>query len=57
MCFGTDAFDTNTFRVLCYIRRKIILSSVRRYDYVVCRVNRFRFMVDFVRDPDKFQIH
>ena len=56
MCFGTDAFDTDIFSVLFYIRRKVILSSVRWYDYFVCRVNRFGVMVEFVRDPNKFQI-
>ena len=44
------------FSVLFYIRRKVILSSIRWYDYFVCRVNRFRVMVDFVRDPNKCQI-
>ena len=44
------------FSLLFYIRRKVILSSIRLYDYFVCRVNRFRVMVDFVRDPYKFQI-
>ena len=44
------------FSVLFYIRRKINLSSIWWYDYFVCRVNRFRVIVDFVRDPNKFQI-
>ena len=44
------------FSVVFYIRRKVILSSIWRYDYFVCRVNKFRVMVDFVRDPNKFQI-
>ena len=44
------------FSVLFYIRRKAILSSIRWYDYFVCRVNRFRVMVNFVRDPNNFQI-
>ena len=25
-------------------------------DYFVCRVNRFRVMIDFMREPNKFQI-
>ena len=29
---------------------KAILSSIRWYDYFVCRVNRFRVMTDFLRD-------
>ena len=44
------------FSMLFDIRRKAILSFILCYDYFVCRVNRFRVMVDFVRDPDKFQI-
>ena len=44
------------FIVLFYIRRNVILSSIRCYDYFVWRVNRFRVMVDFVRDPNKVQI-
>ena len=44
------------FSVLFYIRRKVILSCIRSYDYFARRVNGFRVMVDFVRDPDKFQI-
>ena len=44
------------FSVIYYIRRKVILSSMWWYSYFVCRVNRFRVMVDFVRDPNKFQI-
>ena len=44
------------FSVLFYIRRKVILSSFRWHDYFVCRVKRFRVMVDFVRDRNKFQI-
>ena len=44
------------FSVQFYIRRKAVLSSIPWYDYFVCRVNRFRVMVDFVRDPDKFEI-
>ena len=35
------------FSGLICIRRKVILSSIRRYDYFVCRVSRFRAMVDF----------
>ena len=42
--------------VLFYNRKKVILSSFRWYDYFVCRVKRFRVMVDFDRDPDKFRI-
>ena len=38
------------FSVQCYIRMKAILSSIRRYDHFVCRVNRFRVMIDFLRD-------
>ena len=34
---------------------KVILSSIC-WCYFVCRVNGFRVMVDFVRDPNKFQI-
>ena len=41
---------------LFYIRKKVILSSIRRHDFFVCRVNRFRVIVDLVRHPDKFQI-
>ena len=44
------------FSVQFYIRREVILSSLRRYDYFVCRVNRFRVMVEFVRETNKFQI-
>ena len=44
------------FSMLIYVRRKVILSSIQRYNYFVCRVNRFRVMVDSMRDPDKFQI-
>ena len=43
------------FSVLFYVRRKVILSSIRLYDYFVCRVNTLRVMVDFMRDPYKFQ--
>ena len=56
MCFCTAAFDKDTLSVLFYIRRKVILSSVQRYDYFVCRVNRVRVMLDFVKDPNRFQI-
>ena len=38
------------FSMQFYIRRMVILSSIRRYDYVLCRVNRFRVMIDFLRD-------
>ena len=38
-----------------YIRRKAILSSIGRYDYVVCRVNRFKSHDQVVRDPNKFR--
>ena len=44
------------FSMLFYIRKKVILSSIRWYDYFMCRVNRLRVMVNFVRDPNKFQI-
>ena len=40
VCFDADAFDTDTFQHAKFI----------------CMVNRFRVMVDFVRDPNKFQI-
>ena len=38
------------FRVLFYVRRKVILSSIWCYDYFVCRVNRFRVTIDFLKD-------
>ena len=38
------------FSVQFYIRRKAILFSVWQYDYCVCRINRFRVMIDFLRD-------
>ena len=38
------------FSVQFYIRMKAILSSIRCYDYFLCRVNRFRVMIDFLRD-------
>ena len=37
------------FSVQFYIRMKAILSSIRGSDYFVCRVNRFRIMIDFLR--------
>ena len=53
MCFGTDNFNTDTFqRAILYQKEGHLIL----YDYFVCRVNRFRVMVDFVRDPNKFQI-
>ena len=56
MCFGTDAFDTDTFQhaILYQKERYLILYPV--IQFFVCRVNRFGVMVDFVRDPNKFQI-
>ena len=36
------------YSVQFYIRMKAILSSIRWYDYFVCRVNRFRVMIDFL---------
>ena len=56
MCFGTAAFDTDTCQRACYFISEGRLSSIQGYDYFVCRVNRFRVVVDFVRDPNKFQI-
>ena len=56
MCFVQMLLIKTLFSVLFHIRRKAILSSIRRYDYFVCRVNRVRVMFDFVRDPNKFQI-
>ena len=59
MCFGTDAFDTDTFkRAILYQKEGyfILYPLIVLYNYFVCRVNRFRVMVDSVRDPDKFQI-
>ena len=41
MCFGEAAFDTYTLQHVIYIRS---------------RLNRFRVMIDFVRDFNKFQI-
>ena len=52
MCFGTDAFDTDTFHHAILYQKEGYLI----HDYFVCRVNRFRVMVDFVRDPNKFHI-
>ena len=45
-----------SFSVKCYIKREAVLSSIRWYNYFVCRTNRFRVMMDFVRDLNKFQI-
>ena len=36
MCFGTDAFDTDTFSVLFYIRRKVILSPLSGDMIILC---------------------
>ena len=44
------------FRVLSYIRRKVILSSIQRYDYFVCRVIRFRVIIDFLRDGSACEV-
>ena len=56
-CFLVQMLLIQTrFSVLFYIRRKVILSSAQLHHYFVCRVNRLRVMVDFVRDPNKFQI-
>ena len=37
------------FSMQFYIRMKTILSSIRRYDYFVCRVNRVRVMINFLK--------
>ena len=44
------------FSVQFYIRRNAILSSIRSYDYFVCRVNRFRVMIDFLRDSSAYPV-
>ena len=40
MCFCTDAFDEDTFQCafISEGRLSYLLSSIRRYDYFVCRV-------------------
>ena len=53
MCFGTAAFDTHTSACNFISEGR---PSIRCYDYFLCKVNSFRVMMDFVRDPNKFQI-
>ena len=50
MCFVTDSFDTEIFqRAISYQNGgHLILYPV--IDYFVCRVNRFRVTIDFLRD-------
>ena len=43
MCFGADAFDTETFQLA-------ILYQNEGYNYFVCRVNRFKVTIDYLRD-------
>ena len=47
MYLGTAAFDTDTFQraILYHNEGNLIL-----YDYFVCRANRFRVMIDFLRE-------
>ena len=52
VCFTTAAFDTDTFQhaILDQNELKAKLSCIWWYDYFVCGVNRFRVMIDFLRD-------
>ena len=33
-----------------------MLSSSPRYDYFLCRVNRFRVLIDFLRDGSTYPV-
>ena len=44
------------FSVQFYIRMWAILSSIRWYDFFVCRVNRFRVMIDFLRNGSAYPV-
>ena len=57
VCFGTAAFDTDTVQhALSYQEEGHLILYIQWHDYFVCRVNRFRVMIDSVRDLNKFQI-
>ena len=56
MCFGIAAFDTYTFQLAILYQNEGHLTFILRYNIFVCRVNGFRVMIDFERDPNKFQI-
>ena len=49
MYFGIYAFNTDTFQC-------VILYQKEGYLILYPVYNRFRVMLDFVRDPNKFQI-
>ena len=57
MCFGTAAFDTDTFQceILYQKEGHLILYPVIRLCCVQGGID-LRVMIDFVRDPTKFQI-
>ena len=44
------------FTVQFYIRRTAILFSIEWYDYFVRRVNRFKVMIDFLRDFSAYPV-
>ena len=39
-----------------YIKKKVISPSIQCYNYFVCRVNRFRVMMDFLRDGPAYRV-
>ena len=42
---------------MCVLVQMLLIQTLFGVLFISeCRVNRFRVMVDFVRDPDKFQI-
>ena len=56
MCFGKAAFDTETSQRPILYQKEGHLILIQWYDYFVCRVNRFRVTIDFLRDGRTYPV-